>query len=81
MTCFRYNEAKLCFTTSPSYARSHNLLGWAADIQIDGYDPRTVANRLKDDWAGGLGDSEAFTHLDLRHLMGISSAYWDYGFA
>jgi uncharacterized protein YcbK (DUF882 family) len=61
--------------------RSQHLLGWAADIQIDGYDPRTVANRLKDDWAGGLGDSEAFTHLDLRHLMGISSAYWDYGFA
>lgn len=60
---------------------SQHLLGWAVDIQIEGYNPRTVANRLKDSWAGGLGDSEAFTHLDLRHLMGRACARWDYGFA
>jgi hypothetical protein len=60
---------------------SQHLLGWAVDIQIADYDPRTVANRLEDDWAGGLGDSDAFTHLDLRHLMGRASARWDYGYA
>lgn len=60
---------------------SQHLLGWAVDIQIEGYNPRTVASRLQDNWVGGLGDSEAFTHLDLRHLMGRSSARWNYGFA
>jgi hypothetical protein len=58
---------------------SQHLLGWAVDIQIQGYNPRTVASRLKDSWAGGLGDSAAFTHLDLRHLLGRASARWDYG--
>jgi Peptidase M15 len=60
---------------------SQHLLGWAVDIQIRGYAPSKVANKLADSWSGGLGDSPAFTHLDLRHLMGWSSARWDYGFA
>ena len=62
-------------------ANSQHLLGWAVDIQIQGFEPKTVAAKLKGSWAGGLGDSSAFTHLDLRHLMGWSSARWDYGFA
>jgi Peptidase M15 len=60
---------------------SQHLLGWAADIQIDGFDPNTVAARIADIWDGGLGDSTAFTHLDLRHLMGWQAARWNYGFA
>lgn len=60
---------------------SQHLLGWAVDIQIQGYTPNTVAAKLTSSWRGGLGDSSAFTHLDLRHLMGWSSARWDYGFA
>ena len=62
-------------------ANSQHLLGWAADIQIEGFDPHDVAAKLQQTWAGGLGDSSAFTHVDLRHLMGWSSARWDYGFA
>jgi hypothetical protein len=60
---------------------SQHLLGWAVDIQVNGIHPHDVATRLMDSWPGGLGDSSAFTHLDLRHLMGRSSARWDYGFA
>jgi Peptidase M15 len=58
---------------------SQHLLGWAADIVIDGYDPNEVAAKLIDTWPGGLGDSKSFTHLDLRHLMGRAAASWDYG--
>ena len=60
---------------------SQHVLGWAADIQIEGCDPNSVAAKLAKTWSGGLGDSSAFTHVDLRHLMGWSSARWDYGFA
>jgi hypothetical protein len=60
---------------------SQHIIGWAADIQIDGYEPHDVAARLSPTWAGGLGDSISFTHLDLRQLMGHASARWDYGFA
>lgn len=60
-------------------SNSQHLLGWAADIQIQGYQPHQVAARLDRIWQGGLGDSVAFTHLDLRHLMGWSAARWDYG--
>ena len=60
---------------------SQHLIGWAADIQIEGYTPHQVANRLTHTWLGGLGDSSTFTHLDLRHLLGIASARWNYGFA
>jgi Peptidase M15 len=60
---------------------SQHLLGWAADIQIEGLSPNDVAAKLQETWAGGLGDSSAFTHVDLRQLMGWSSARWDYGFA
>jgi uncharacterized protein YcbK (DUF882 family) len=58
---------------------SQHLLGWAVDIQIANHTPKQVAARLKPSWPGGLGDSEAFTHLDLRHLLGWEAAYWDYG--
>ena len=60
---------------------SQHLLGWAVDFTIDGYNSSQVAARLTKHWAGGLGDSDKFTHLDLRHLLGLSSARWDYGFA
>lgn len=58
---------------------SQHLLGWAADITIEGYDPNDVAAKLIDTWGGGLGDSESFTHLDLRQLMGRAAVSWDYG--
>ena len=58
---------------------SQHLLGWAVDIQVGDLDPQYVAAKLRDSWAGGLGDSQAFTHLDLRHLMGRASAQWNYG--
>lgn len=62
-------------------ANSQHLLGWAADFQIEGYDPQDVAAKLKPIWDGGLGDSSAFTHVDMRQLMGWGRAYWNYGFA
>ena len=58
---------------------SQHLLGWAADILIDGYEPSYVAKQLTDSWPGGLGDSSSFTHLDMRHLLDQGSARWDYG--
>jgi hypothetical protein len=61
-------------------SNSQHLLGWAADIQIQGVAPREVARRLAN-WPGGLGDSSAFTHLDLRHLHGQAAAKWNYGHA
>lgn len=60
---------------------SQHLLGWAADIQVQGLSPNTVAERVSERWNGGLGDSRAFTHLDLRHLMGWQATRWNYGFA
>jgi uncharacterized protein YcbK (DUF882 family) len=62
-------------------ANSQHIIGWAADIQIEGYTPNQVAERLTNSWSGGLGDSTAFTHLDLRDRLGLASARWDYGFA
>jgi Peptidase M15 len=60
---------------------SQHLIGWAADIVIEGYTPHQVAAILTKTWVGGLGDSSIFTHLDLRHLMGHAEARWNYGFA
>jgi len=60
---------------------SHHQLGWGADFKIRGVAPREVANRIAPTWAGGLGDNSAYTHLDLRHLMGWSSTRWNYGSA
>lgn len=60
---------------------SQHIIGLAADILIDGIEPHEVAAKLAPIWAGGLGDSIAFTHLDLRDLMGHASARWNYGFA
>jgi Peptidase M15 len=60
---------------------SQHLLGWAVDIQIQDIDPHDVAAKLMDSWPGGLGDSESFTHLDLRQLRdrSLAMARWDYG--
>lgn len=58
---------------------SQHLLGWAVDIQIRGYDPHSVAAILDKTWLGGLGDSETFTHLDMRHLHNQAAARWNYG--
>ena len=60
-------------------SNSQHLLGWAVDILIDGYSPRTVAAKLNPTWRGGLGDSAGFTHLDMRHLAQQSAARWNYG--
>lgn len=60
---------------------SQHLIGWATDIQIVGFEPHQVAAKLSPNWLGGLGDSSAFTHLDLRHRLGLASARWNYGFA
>jgi hypothetical protein len=60
-------------------SNSHHLLGWAADIQIEGYSPKEVAKKLYPVWEGGLGDSATFTHIDLRNLLGKPKARWDYG--
>jgi Peptidase M15 len=61
---------------------SQHLLGWAADIKIQGLVPRQVAAILTHTWRGGLGDSIDFTHLDLRPTTDLASAArWDYGFA
>jgi hypothetical protein len=62
-------------------SNSQHLLGWAVDIKVQGVAPHRVAAYLEDSWPGGLGDSDSFTHLDLRHLMGWPVARWDYGFA
>lgn len=60
-------------------SNSQHLLGWAVDIQIEGYAPHDVAGTIAPYWKGGLGDSANFTHLDLRHLLGWQAARWDYG--
>lgn len=60
---------------------SQHLLGWGADITISSYTPDRVFAKLNQDWAGGLGKNRAYTHLDLRHLLGLSSARWNYGSA
>jgi hypothetical protein len=58
---------------------SQHLLGWAADLQVEGLDPYQVYTILKKIWAGGLGNNPVYTHVDLRQLMGWSSARWNYG--
>lgn len=58
---------------------SQHLIGWGVDFVIEGYTPSQVAARLSKTWRGGLGDSNFYTHADLRHLLGLASARWDYG--
>jgi uncharacterized protein YcbK (DUF882 family) len=53
---------------------SKHIEGHAVDIIIDGLDPRDVTAILSKDWIGGVGDSSAFTHLDLGDRR-----RWDYG--
>lgn len=60
---------------------SQHLLGWAADIVIEGYTPNQVAARLTKTWPGGLGDSSIYTHIDLRNLREQAAARWNYGLA
>lgn len=58
-------------------SNSRHLYGDAADILVAGLSPHGVYQRLNA-WhgnKGGLGDSAAFTHLDLRGYQ----ARWDYG--
>jgi hypothetical protein len=60
-------------------SNSQHLLGWGVDIQIHGLYPPDVADRLARTWNGGVGNNKAYTHLDLRHLMGWQAARWQYG--
>ena len=53
---------------------SQHLNGHAVDIIISGLDPRYVARKLAETWNGGVGDSSAFTHLDMGDRR-----RWDYG--
>jgi uncharacterized protein YcbK (DUF882 family) len=53
---------------------SKHIEGHAVDIIIDGLDPRDVTRELSMTWEGGVGDSSAFTHLDLG-----TRRRWDYG--
>ena len=53
---------------------SQHINGHAVDIIIDGLDPREVTKKLSKIWDGGVGDSSAFTHLDLG-----DKRRWDYG--
>lgn len=64
-----------------SVPNSQHLLGWGVDFVVKGTSPTAVANRLAKTWQGGLGDNRAFTHVDLRQLMGRGAARWDYGTA
>jgi uncharacterized protein YcbK (DUF882 family) len=52
---------------------SKHIEGHAVDIIVDGLDPRDVTRKLSETWEGGVGDSPAFTHLDLG-----SRRRWDY---
>lgn len=58
-------------------SNSQHLYGAAADILVSGFPPHEVYKRLNG-WhgdKGGLGDSSAFTHIDLRGYR----ARWNYG--
>lgn len=58
-------------------SNSQHLYGGAADIIVGGMPPHEVFRQL-DQWhssKGGLGDSQHFTHLDLRGYR----ARWNYG--
>lgn len=52
---------------------SKHIEGHAVDIIVDGLDPRDVTRKLSETWEGGVGDSPAFTHLDLSNRR-----RWDY---
>ena len=53
---------------------SKHVEGHAVDIIIAGLDPRVVTAELTKTWDGGVGDSNAFTHLDLGPRR-----RWNYG--
>jgi uncharacterized protein YcbK (DUF882 family) len=53
---------------------SKHIEGHAVDILVGDLDPREVTAALSKDWNGGVGDSPAFTHLDLGERR-----RWDYG--
>jgi uncharacterized protein YcbK (DUF882 family) len=52
---------------------SKHLEGHAVDIIVGDLDPRYVTEKLSENWDGGVGDSSAFTHLDLSDRR-----RWDY---
>lgn len=53
---------------------SKHLEGHAVDILVDGYEPNAFTQLVSKFWNGGVGDSTAFTHLDLGE-----NRRWDYG--
>lgn len=58
-------------------SNSQHVYGTAADIIVEGIPPHEVFRRLES-WhgsRGGLGDSNGFTHIDLRGYR----ARWNYG--
>lgn len=62
-------------------SQSLHLTGAAADIIVQGVSPRQVADLLWYDWnwQGGVGDSSAFTHCDLAHIVnGWARRRWRY---
>lgn len=64
-----------------SVPNSQHILGWGVDFVVKGTKPFAVADRLSQTWQGGLGRNRAYTHVDLRQLMGRSAARWNYGVA
>jgi uncharacterized protein YcbK (DUF882 family) len=55
-------------------SRSQHLNGHAVDIIVGNYDPEDFTKLVSDFWVGGVGDSPAFTHLDLG-----TNRRWNYG--
>jgi len=45
---------------------SQHLLGNAADIRVQGLDPRSIYDEINHMVAGGLGLYESFVHVDVR---------------
>jgi len=48
--------------------KSQHLLGKAADIRVEGFDPSEVADFLEDKYSNcyGIGRYDSFTHVDVR---------------
>ena len=55
--------------------RSQHLLGKAADIVVDGYSPKLVADYLEDSYPDscGIGRYSSHTHFDVR----VAKARWE----
>ena len=57
---------------------SLHLIGFAADIRVEGISPMAVYARLSQSWGGGLGNDGAYTHIDIRDRLEWDSARWHY---